>query len=264
MNGPTLEVHLEGQPGSIPARAFLDVFRRGLDVLEQLERAERPQARQQGSWLIAELRNESATATLWRPDAPELQTPSRLIDGVGQLRLAEGLPPYFSTAVVKELVEIGKRGRGKGLSGVSFRVPPSGAGAERAEQITETVIAHAQASIEGTDRAIGSVAGILDVINLRRGAHQVSLYDDDTRRAVRCRFPDELFAAIRDALGKHVRALGELTRNRSGQVLGVDIERIEVLEETPAVPTVDELAGIAEWYTGDQSTDDYLRSVRGA
>jgi hypothetical protein len=92
----------------------------------------------------------------------------------------------------------------------------------------------------------------------------VSLYDDTTRRAVRCRFPDALFATVRDALGRRIRALGEVTRNRRGQILRVDIDRIELLPDVLAAPSVDELAGIAEWYTGDQSTEEYLRAVRGA
>lgn len=264
MNESRLEVRVEGQPGAIPARAFLDVLRTSLDLLDQLERADQAPHQQPGRWLIAELRNESATAALRRPDAPELQTPLRLIDGIGQLRQSEGLPPYFSPAIAEGLVRIGKQVRQEGVSGVSFRTVEPDGETGHAEQVTEAVMLHAQASVEGADRAVGSVSGILDVINLRRGAHQVSLYDDATRRAVRCRFPDEMFVAMRDALGHRVRALGEVTRNRRGQILRVDIDRLELLPDVPAVPSVDDLVGIADWYTGEQSTEEYLRSVRGA
>ena len=259
-----LEVRVEGQPGAVPARAFLEVLRISLDLLDQLERAEQLPARQPGRWLIAELRNESATAALRRPGAPDLQAPSRLVDGIGQLRQSEGLPPYFSPAIAEGLAKIGKHARQEGVSGVSFQLPPANGGQGRVEGVTEAVVANALASVEGADRAIGSVSGVLDIINLRRGAHQVSLYDDATRRAVRCRFPDELFPMVRDALGRRIRALGEMTRNRRGQVLRVDIDQIELLPDVPAYPSVDELAGIAQWYTGDQSTEEYLRSVRGA
>ena len=126
------------------------------------------------------------------------------------------------------------------------------------------VVANALASVEATEHALGSVAGLLDMISLRRGAHQVSLYDDETRRAVRCRFPDVLFEVMKDALGHRVRAFGEVTRNRQGQILRVDIARRNDSQTHPAAPSVDDLVGIAPWYTGDQSTDEYLRSVRGA
>ncbi|HWG73692.1 MAG TPA: hypothetical protein VG184_06525 [Acidimicrobiales bacterium] len=166
--------------------------------------------------------------------------------------------------MVEDVARIGKRAHQEGLTAVSFHTPKTDLVPARAERITEAVVEHDLASIQDTDRAVGSVAGVLDVINLRRGNHHVSLYDDETRRAVRCRFPDELFTTMKDALGKRVRAFGEVTRNRSGQILQVDIDRVEALAEATSVPTVDELAGIAEWYTGDQSTEDYLRSVRGA
>lgn len=264
MNESRLEVRVEGEPGAIPARAFLEVLRTSLHLLDQLEHAEQLPTRRPGRWLIAELRNESAAAALRRPDAPGLQTPLRLLDGIGQLRQSEELPPYFSLAIAEGLVKLGKHVRQEGVSGVSFRTTESDGQSARTERVSETVVTNAKASVEGADHAIASVAGILDVVNLRRGAHQVSLYDDTTRRAVRCRFPDALFATVRDALGRRIRALGEVTRNRRGQILRVDIDRIELLPDVLAVPSVDELVGIAEWYTGDQSTEEYLRAVRGA
>lgn len=261
---PRLDVRVEGEPGSIPAHAFLEVLRVTLGLLDQLERAERLPSRLPGGWLIAGLRNSSAVATLRRPDAPDLQSHLRLLEGVGRLRDSQELPPYFSPDIAEGLVKIGKQARQPGVSGVSFQLLSSGEVAERTEHVSEAVVENAKASVEGSERTLGSVAGILDVINLRRGAHVVSLYDEETRRAVRCSFPDGLFEVVKEALGHRVRAMGEVTRNRRGQVLRVDIDRIESLPTQPGAPSVDELAGIAPWYTGDQSTDDYLRSVRGA
>jgi hypothetical protein len=264
MNETMLEVHVEGAPGAVPARAFLEVLRASLDILDQLERAEGPLTKVTGQWLVAELRNESATALLRRRDTPSPEAPLRLVEGVGQLRQAEGLPPYFSPGIAAGLIKIGRQVRQEGVSGVKFMVPATDGLPARAEEVSSTVVANALASVEGSERALGSVVGLLDVINLRRGTHQVSLYDDETRRAVRCRFPDALFEVMKDGLGHRVRALGEVTRNRQGQVLQVKISSVEILADIPAVPSVDDLVGIAPWYTGDQSTDEYLRAVRGA
>jgi hypothetical protein len=261
---PTLDVRVEGEPGSIPAHAFLEVLRISLDLLDQLERAERLPTKLPGSWLIADLRTSSAVATLRRPDAPELHSHLRLLEGVGRLRESQELPPYFSPDIADGLVKIGKQTRQPGVSGVSFELPKTSDFDARTEHVSEAVVSNAKASVEGSERTLGSVAGVLDVINLRRGAHVVSLYDEETRRAVRCKFPDDLFDTMKDALGHRVRALGEVTRNRRGQVLRVDISRVELLPDEPGAPSVDDLAGIAPWYTGDQSTDEYLRSVRGA
>ena len=258
-----LDVRVDGEPGAISARAFLHVLTSSLDLLEQLERAEHLQAKATGDWLIAELKNSSAAATLHRPDAPDLQTPRRLVEGIAALREQQELPAYFSPDVAKGLAKIGKQVRRQGVTGVSFGLPATDGVQARHEQLSDLVVTNALVSVQDAERALGSVAGVLDVINLRRGAHVVSLYDSDARRAVRCRFPDELFEVLRAALGQRVRALGQVTRNQRGQILRVDIDRVEVLTE-PDVPSVDDLAGIAPWYTGEQSTDDFLRSVRGA
>jgi hypothetical protein len=261
---PTLNVRVEGAPGAIPARAFIEVLRTSLDVLDQLERAENVAAKPPGGWLISELQNSSAVAVLRRPDAPSVQSPLRLVEGLALLKEQQELPPYFSPDVARDLVRIGGQMRLPGVSGVTFGIPAGNEVAARQEQVTEAVLTNARASVEETETTIGSVTGMLDVINLRRGAHIVSLYDEETRRAVRCKFPEALFETVKSALGHRVRALGAVTRNRRGQVLRVDIDRVEAMPDAPGAPSVDELAGIAPWYTGEQSTEDYLRSVRGA
>lgn len=261
MNESRLEVHVEGRISAIPARAFLEVLRTSLNVLDQLERAENLSTKRPGKWLIAELRNESAIAVLRREDVAELQTPSRLVDGIRQLRHSQELPRYFSPAIALGLAKIGAHIRQEGVSGVNFRVTKTNEPPVE-EHVTASVVANARASIEGAERAIGSVSGVLDVINLRRGHRKVSLYDDETRRAVRCQFPDTLFNTVKDALGRRVRAFGEVTRNRQGQILSVKITQIEMLPDLVPAPSVDELVGIAPWYTGDKPTDEYLRWTR--
>lgn len=258
-----LEVRVDGAPGSIPAKAFLDVVRGNLEVLDQLERAEHPDTRP-GPWLIADLRTGSALAVLRRADAPDLQTPLRLVDGVAALRERDELPPYFSSATVATLVRIGDQSRRPGVSGVTLTLLDSSPERRRSEELSTTVLSNARKAMEETERTIGSVTGLLDVINLRRGTRQISLYDQDSKRSVRCHFPDGLFETLKESLGHRVRALGTVTRNRGGQILRLDVDAVERLPDVVDVPTVDDLVGIAPWYTGGQSTDEYLRSVRGA
>lgn len=254
-----LEVHVEGRPGAIPAQAFLDVLRTSLVLLDKLERAENLARGASGRWLIEELRNESATAVLVRPG--EVNAPLRLVDGVHQLHDTAALPSYFSPDIARAVAQVRAHARQPGVTGVTYRtLTPNLEIVE--EQVTEDVASNALAAVKGADIAIGSVTGVLDVINLRRGANKVSLYDDDTRRAVQCRFPKDLFETMKEALGRRVRALGELTRNERGQALRVKIDEVEVLPEDITVPSVDELVGIAEWYTGERTTDEYLRWVR--
>lgn len=261
MDESMLEVRVEGEIGAIPARTFLRVLTVSLNALGQLERAAHPAAKRPGRWLIADLRNGSTVAVLRREDAVDEEAPMHFVDGMKRLQTSPELPPYFSPALTEALAKIGAEARQKGVSGVSF-VAASPLGSSEYQAITEAIVTNARASLEGVDRAIGSVTGALDVINLRRGAHKVSLYDDISRHAVRCQFPQSLFDTMRDALGQRVRALGEITRNRRGQAVSVQIDAIERLETADQPPTVDDLIGIAPWYTGERSTDDYIRWLR--
>ncbi|MGH2888901.1 MAG: hypothetical protein ACRDNJ_04650, partial [Solirubrobacteraceae bacterium] len=119
-------------------------------------------------------------------------------------------------------------------------------------------------AFQGTDEASGSVAGILDVVNLRRGQRTVSLYDAEERHAVRCAFPEDLLETVRQYLGWKVRATGTVTRNRVGQIASVKVESLDRLEEQGFVPTVAELTGIAPWYTGEQTAVEHQQWTRGA
>ena len=252
-----LEVRVEGSVGAIPARAFLDVLRTSLQMLDELDRALQSPPSQ---WLIEDLRSGSAVAVLRREGVASGETPQRLVDGIRQLREAEELPRFFSPTLAGHLVKIGKYFLQEGISRISYRVP-NAALSDQPEPVTGSVVANARASIEAVEQTVGSAVGVLDIINLRRGRH-VSLYDEETRRAVNCRFPKEHLDEIRDALGHRVRALGTVTRNRRGQILSVDVDQLERLADESDGPSVADLVGIAPWYTGSMSTDEYIRWVR--
>ena len=130
-------------------------------------------------------------------------------------------------------------------------------------RLTPEIFEHAGRAFQGTDEAVGSVAGILDVVNLRR-QRAVSLHDADERHAVRCTFPEGLLEAVRHDLGSKVRATGIVTRNRVGQIASVDVESLDRVEEVGRVPSVAELTGIAPWYTGDRTALEHQRWTRGA
>ena len=136
-------------------------------------------------------------------------------------------------------------------------------GAQSEARVTPVVVQHASEAFQGTDEAMGSVAGVLDVVNLRKG-RTVSLYDPEERHAVRCTFPAELLETVRAYLGSPVRATGAITRNRFGQIAAVKAESLEQVEDLGDVPTVAELTGAAPWVTGGKDSVEYQQWMRGA
>ena len=255
-----LAVRIEGPTGAIPAQAFVDVLRTSLHILQELDRAGRMAGGRPGTWLLEDLRIGSAEATL-RRDGPESSgAPERLVDGIRRLREAEELPQFFSPKLATDMARIGRYIGQAGVSGVSYHALSPGA-ATRSEAITGEVVAHARASAEAVEQSLGSAVGLLDIVNIRHG-YRVSLFDEESRRAVRCQVSPQSLEEVRSALGHRVRAIGIVTRNRRGQVLRVSAEELECLGDDHPLPSVADLAGVAPWYTGERSTDEHLRWTR--
>ena len=96
------------------------------------------------------------------------------------------------------------------------------------EATASEVIAHACAGAQAVEQALGCAVGLLDSVSIRHG-HRVSLFDNESRRAVQGWIPAESQQKVRSVLGRRVRAIGTVTRNRRGQVSRVAAEELEHL-----------------------------------
>jgi hypothetical protein len=57
---------------------------------------------------------------------------------------------------------------------------------------------------------------------------------------------------------------GVVHSNAKGEPLRVDVERIDLLSREEELPSTADLAGSDPSFTGDMSTEEYIRSSRGA
>lgn len=261
MTGIRLEIH--GERGVITAETLVTALQRTLGILRELDRASRRGEGPRGQWRVGEVWNGSIGVALEPSADVPTEVPTRLVDGLAVLEERPELPPWFSELAIENVQKMGKVLRDPGVSALGITaVAPTGEQTEA--RLTSVVIEHAAEAFQGTDEAAGSVAGMLDLVNLRRGQRTVSLYDADERHAVRCTFPDELFEAVRIYLGSKVRATGTVTRNRVGQIALVKVEALERIEDEMLVPSVAELTGIAPWYTGERTAVEHQRWTRGA
>ncbi|WP_433367945.1 hypothetical protein [Streptosporangium sp. CA-115845] len=135
---------------------------------------------------------------------------------------------------------------------------------ERHFPVSEPVREHARLAMTGTQVSLGSVAGWIDQMSVRRlnkGVSSVSLFDPSTRRAVPGRLPAEMQTVVESMWRRRVLARGTVWRNDRGQVIKIDIEHLEPLPEEPTTPApVSELLGIAPDWLGGQSVDGCARN----
>lgn len=257
-----VRLQIQGQRGAIAADTLISVLKHTLGVLQEVDRTSRGGEGRPGKWGVMNVWNGSIGIVLAPSADIPGEVPERLIAGLAVLEERPELPPWFSEPAIKSVQEMGKVLRRPGVSGIDLSAVAPG-GEEYEAHLTPEIIEHAAEAFQGTDEALGSVAGILDVINLRR-QRVVSLYDADERHAVRCTFPEDLLEAVRQYLGSKVRATGTVARNRVGQIASVKVESLVLTEAEGRVPSVAELTGIAPWYTGDRTAVEHQQWTRGA
>jgi len=258
-----VQLQIDGERGSISVDTLITALRRTIGLLGEVERTSRQGEGPRGRWRVEEVWNGSIGVALTPSADIPGEIPEKLVGGLTVLEERPELPPWFSEAAIETVQKMGKILHDPGVSGIGLTaVAPSGT--ETEARLTPEIIGHTAEAFQGTDEAWGSVAGILDVVNFRRGQRTVSPYDAHDRNAVRCTFPLELLEAVREHLGSTVRAAGIVTRNRVGRVASVKVESLEDIEKEGFVPSVAELTGIAPWYTGERTAVEHQRWTRGA
>ncbi|MGH9170829.1 MAG: hypothetical protein ACRD0Z_08150 [Acidimicrobiales bacterium] len=261
MSQVRLEIY--GERGVITAETLVAAVQRTLKVLRELDRTSRGGDVSRGHWRVNEVWNGSIGLALEPSADIAAEVPLRLVGGLTVLEERPELPQWFSESAIENVQKLGRILADPGVTGLGLAAVGDD-GAQTEARVTPVVVQHASEAFQGTDEALGSVAGVLDVVNLRRGQHTVSLYDPEERHAVRCNFPADLLETVRAYLGSPVRATGAITRNRVGQVAAVKAESLEQLEVVGEVPTVAELTGAAPWVTGGRDSVEYQQWTRGA
>lgn len=191
---------------------------------------------------------------------------SALVRGVGLLAKQPEVPPLFVERAVTHLLEASQPT--DGVQEVSLATFNGKVGPQAA--VSKAVRENAAAAVQSGYVTWGSVSGVLDIVNLRsRKSLKISVFDPATGRAVSGVISmdqdPEVHKAAREALGSRVLVGGQIHRNRRGQSLRVDVERIEVLGPVDTPPLKWEaLLGAAPELLEGRSVDEYLGRVRSA
>jgi len=204
-----------------------------------------------------------AVSSLRRERRSLLEPIEALVDGARQLEQTPELPQYYSDQTVSRLIKIGDPAQG-GLREVSLATVNGEVGVP--VHLSGQMMEHAREAVRAAEVSHGTVTGTLDILNSRArsgGKVRVSIFDTFSRRGVTGWAETELGDVMRSDWGHRVEATGRLTRNERGQVVKMEIHRIERLpEDNSGRPSTDELLGISPDWTGDKSTAEFLRRAR--
>lgn len=261
-----LRLHVEGEHNDVGLDAFVDVLKRAQLILKELDSAISGSPDGKLTWKIVDLGINSADAVIEAapPEDDErlpLLVGTSFVGGIQTIEKGEMMPPYFSELAVKRVGAISRRVGKGGVTGFEAELQngqPDSVAPRRAELTSRAVgsIAHLLAPKYS---AFGSVMGTLGQINVQ---HRLTfnVYDGLTKRAVKCKFGEDQFEVVREALRRRVIVTGTVERNESGEPLRVSDPALMILPDEE-IPT-SAIHGLVPDMTGGLSSGDYIRQLR--
>ena len=111
-------------------------------------------------------------------------------------------------------------------------------------------------------KSIGSIEGRLDTISFHRAKPNFVVYYSITHKAVKCVVNAEMLSRGKDLLGRRVNVFGTVHYNARGEPVRVEAEGIRSLRSRDELPTLDDIGGIDPDFTGELTSEEFLRRMR--
>ncbi len=131
--------------------------------------------------------------------------------------------------------------------------------------LTRDFAHHAEELLRPEESWPGFMRGMLEAINVHKGANLFRIYPDIGPSKITCHFPEELQAIAIQSIGRFVEVKGTL-KYKSAALYPheVQVSNLQALPDEEELPTLTDLQGIAPNATGSQLSEDFVRELRNA
>jgi len=223
------------------------------------------------TWVMADLRHDhdemvvrlEARASTSARTAEDMLVPvMAFVAGAASLNEVAVIPRLFSPTTVERLASLAEAKQG--VQSVSVAAYNGQVGPRVA--LSDSVREHAREAVRPFEISYGSISGVLDLVGTshRQRGMRLSIYDPAGRQAVDGFVAERLAEELRLMWRHRVLAGGKIKRNQRGQVIRIEVDRIERLpDDDRGRPDTDQVLGMAPDWLNGQSVDQYLREVRG-
>jgi hypothetical protein len=258
----TLKFEVKGQVGSITLRGFLTAVESALRMLSDYDAAISGKPKGTLDWIITDVSTgslrivtQSCSRIEDRNFGPEVA--DRFIKGWSEIERHCATPAYLSEQGMKQARQLTRLIGREGMTGFAA------ASQTVAVEITPQASANIEQLLKVRQCSIGCVEGKLETISIH-GESRFIIYHPRTGKAVTCRVPpDRLRTMIStEMLGRRIIASGKVCSNMKGEPLRVDAEDIKILRRNEELPPTSALSGLDPNFTGNLSTEEYIRSLR--
>jgi hypothetical protein len=266
-----LDFEIHGKVGEIAASTFERAIARAVTLLREFDSAISGMSRGSLAWYIGKLHSNGnllirfASRLKRQPNrAPYAasisdigpQVTSSFLGGFDDLENRCETPPYLSEFGLQQAEGLTKLIGQNGASGFRF------ASSDRAIEVTSKAAENIVKLLPIKRKAIGSVEGKLEAINLHK-TPRVLVYHVITNKAVTCEFdPAQFMDLVKDYLGKRVIAYGTLHKNIKGDTLRVALDRLILADDLNKMIREEEKWGEPD-FAKATSTAEYMRRIRG-
>ena len=259
-----LRLKIEGRSMQVSMDSFVRVMQQTIRILRELDRAVSRQNRNTLEWIVSDV---GMGSVYWETESRVVKGDEdfaqnialSFIDGVAQITERAAMPPLFSVDSVDGLLRIAETLKQSNGQGMTISMPYSGKKAKLRTDSIESL--RALKRVQRT--SLGAVEGRLELVSIHHPYRRFNVYHSITNKAVKCSLPEELEHRVIDSLGKRVSVTGTVSYNATGEPLSVEVSKIRVLKERGDLPSIEDVLGLAPDFTGELSTEEYIRSLRG-
>ena len=258
-----LRLKLEGHPKQISMDSFLKVMKEIPELLRELDCAVSRSRSGTLDWVVSELKTGSAVVEIesqvirGHEDFAK-QVAHYFTNGLSQISDEAVTPPlFFSTSSIRRVLRITRNLSAFDGHGLMVSSPDI----ERKALLTRDVEPIVQRLLSVHHKDIGAVEGTLELVSFR--PRRFNVLDSVSRRVVKCSLPESLEVTVKENLGKTVEVAGVVSYNAEAEPMSIEVEHLRSLE-TEKLPSIEEIIGIAPDITGELSTEEFIRVIRGS
>lgn len=257
----TVKLSLKGAPENISFKSFVSALSNSLNILADLDLAISHEPKGSLDWFVTQLSTGSLSVTIesrsrvkgrnFGPEAAEA-----LVIGLDKIEREGTSPPYLSEYGIKKAQSLtGLIGR-DGIASIQVT------DLERTADLSRIAFENIRQIIQVKKLALGSVEGAIETISIH-GKPKFIIYQRRTRKAVTCQFDREKwFDKVRNIMGQRVIVSGMVHYNPKGEPLRVQLENIRQMRGKDELPTIQEISGSDPDFTGDLTTEEYIKRLR--
>lgn len=261
-----LHLTVKGELGNIALDSLALMLEKSHSILRRLDCAVSGKQTGTMQWVVVGLKDgDSRTIELhnrvFRGEKDYgAQVGELYVEGIRCVEAQGATPPYYDLDALKDLQAMTRAFGQNGVNALSVSMPDYQREASLSWKSNESL-----KSLTGVHhKTIGSIEGRVELVSVHEGSRRFIVYHAVSNRAITCTLPPKLQGRVIEDL-KHkrrVRVSGEIAYTAGGEALSVDVKRYRALPDEAELPPLEATLGIAPDFTGDQSTEEYVRGLR--